>query len=155
MSREIIAVIQLQPGQGGYYDDLSRIHLTIGNPRANVYAGTNCTQLRRSLKAGRLKLVTGSLGTEAPPFKLIRKGTSYILQPNNTNEYQTNATPVKTTNLVAEEPFVESTIIGEPSTPLHAEAPAIEDDTTQENSKEDKPPTKRRTRKAKPISSPE
>lgn len=155
MSREIIAVIQLQPGQGGYYDDLSRIHLTIGNPRANVYAGTNCTQLRRSLKAGRLKLVTGSLGTEVPPFKLIRKGTSYILQPNNTGGHQTNATPVRTTNLVADETAIDSNTIEEPSTPLHAKPPAIADDTAQENSKEVKPPTKRRTRKAKPISSPE
>ena len=90
MSREIIAVIQLQPGQGGYYDDLSRIHLTIGNPRANVYAGTNCTQLRRSLKAGRLKLVTGSLGTEAPPFKLHPATQQYQRISNERNPGQNN-----------------------------------------------------------------
>lgn len=155
MSREIIAVIQLQPGQGGYYDDLSRIHLTIGNPRANVYAGTNCTQLRRSLKAGRLKLVTGSLGSEVPPFKLIRKGTSYILQPNDTSAHQAKTASDKTANLVADETTIDSNMMEEPSTPLHAESPAIANDTTQENSKEVKPPTKRRTRKAKLVSTPE
>lgn len=151
MSREIIAVIQLQPGQGGYYDDLSRIHLTIGNPRANVYAGTNCTQLRRSLKAGRLKLVTGSLGSEVPPFKLIRKGTSYILQPNDTSAHQAKTASDKTANRVTEEIIVDSTTAGEASIQLNAETPTSVDDTVQENSKEAKSPTKRRTRKAKPI----
>lgn len=95
MSREVIAVIQLQPGQGGYYDDLSRIHLTIGSPRANVYAGTNCTQLRRSLRAGRIKLVTGSLGAEVPPFKLVRHGNNYILQHNDLAEKVALHTGVK------------------------------------------------------------
>ena len=41
---EQIAVIRLAPGQVGYYDELSRIHLTIGNPERAIYAGTNCSQ---------------------------------------------------------------------------------------------------------------
>ena len=83
MSKEIIATVRLQPGEVGYYDELSRIHLTVGNPQANIYAGMNCSQLRRSVQSGRLRLVSGSFGPEVPPFKLIRKGDKFHLAVND------------------------------------------------------------------------
>lgn len=64
MNKEIIAVVQLSPGEAGFYDELSRIYLTASNPKRDITAGTNCTQLRRSVKSGRLKLLSGSLGEE-------------------------------------------------------------------------------------------
>lgn len=73
---EPIAVIRLRPGQGGFYDELSRIHLTVGSPEATVYAGTNCSQLRRSVRSGRLALISGSLGTEEKP-KPITKANEF------------------------------------------------------------------------------
>lgn len=72
---EQIAVIRLSKGQVGYYDELSRIHLTLNKPEAIIYAGTNCTQLRRSIKSGRLKLISGSLGKEDIPKKLKKVST--------------------------------------------------------------------------------
>lgn len=66
MSKEIIAVVRLMPGQGGFYDPYSRIHLTTGKPQAEIVAGTNCSQLLRSLRSGRLKLVSGSLAPKKP-----------------------------------------------------------------------------------------
>lgn len=66
MAKETIAVVRLMPGQGGYYDPYSRIHLTTGNPQAEIKAGTNCSQLLRSVRSGRLKLVTGSLAPKKP-----------------------------------------------------------------------------------------
>ena len=83
MSKNTIAVVQLSPGEVGYYDELSRIHLTIGHPSEAVEAGTNCTQLRRSVKSGRLRLVSGSLGAEVPPFKFVRDGSRFVLTKNN------------------------------------------------------------------------
>lgn len=94
MSKEVIAVIRLQPGQGGFYDELSRIHLTIGNPQANVYAGTNCSQLRRSVRAGRLRLVSGSFGPEVQPFKLVRDGNRFVLANNADKKAEAFAEPV-------------------------------------------------------------
>lgn len=76
---EQIAVIRLAPGQVGYYDELSRIHLTIGNPERSVYAGTNCSQLRRSVKSGRLRLVSGSLGDDVAPIKVYKSSSSVSL----------------------------------------------------------------------------
>lgn len=61
---EQIAVIGLSRGQVGYYDDLSRIHLTLGEPEAPIYADTNCTHIRHSIRSGRLFVVSGSLGEE-------------------------------------------------------------------------------------------
>lgn len=85
MAKKPIAEIQLMPGQGGYYDPLSRIHLTTARPKAIVYSGTNCAQLRRSIKAGRIRLSWGSL--ENPKFRwhLVRKGDHYVLVPTDPN----------------------------------------------------------------------
>lgn len=69
MTKNIIAEIELCPGEVGYYDDYSRIRLSVYNRRAVVYAGTNCTQIKRSIKSGRLRLITGSLAGETPVDK--------------------------------------------------------------------------------------
>ena len=66
MEREIIAEIRLAPGEVGYYDDYSRIYLNTSRPTAKIYAGTNTTQIRRSIRSGRLRLVSGSLFVAAP-----------------------------------------------------------------------------------------
>ena len=89
---EQIAVIRLAPGQVGYYDELSRIHLTIGNPERAIYAGTNCSQLRKSVKSGRLRLISGSLGEDKTPIKIHKPSTSVSLGnfiPENSNKKET------------------------------------------------------------------
>lgn len=54
-----IATIKLAPGEAGYYDEYSRIYLSSTRPDAVIYSGTNCTQIKRSIKSGRLRLVSG------------------------------------------------------------------------------------------------
>lgn len=80
--RTPIAEIALMPGQGGYWDPLSRIHLTAGNPHTIVYGGTNCAQLRRSVKAGRIRLVWGTLGSHVSPFKVELVNGKYVIAAN-------------------------------------------------------------------------
>lgn len=108
MNKDIIATIRLAQGEGGYYDELSRIHLTVGNPQRDVYAGTNCTQLRRSVKSGRLRLLFGSLGEEKK-IDLGRTG----------NRFTAPEAPV--------EPVVapEAAPVVEPEAPVVEEAPAF------------------------------
>lgn len=77
MSKEIIAVIRLNYGEVGYYDDLSHIHLTASDPQRDILAGTNCTQLRRSVKSRRLRLLAGSLG-ESQKIELNKRGNKFI-----------------------------------------------------------------------------
>lgn len=60
-----IAEIKLAPGEAGYYDEYSRIYLSSTSPRAVIYPGVNCTQIKRSIRSGRLILVSG--GFDVPP----------------------------------------------------------------------------------------
>ena len=112
---EQIAVIRLSKGQVGYYDELSRIHLTLNKPEAIIYAGTNCTQLRRSIKSGRLKLISGSLGKEDIPKKLKKVSTftkgSIIKKSEPNSELVTaekSVEPIKTESKVIETTNIES-----------------------------------------------
>ena len=65
----VIAEICLAPGEVGYYDDYSRIYLNTSRPTAQIYAGTNTTQIRRSIRSGRLRLISGSLNPPQAPVK--------------------------------------------------------------------------------------
>lgn len=65
MSNTIIAQVKLASGEVGYYDDYSRLYLTISNPIGVIYSGMNLTQIKHSVKSGRLKLISGSLYGEA------------------------------------------------------------------------------------------
>lgn len=60
MSR-LIAKIKLAKGEVGYFDELTRIHLTLGRPTANVYDYMNASRLRRSVTSKVLILTAGSL----------------------------------------------------------------------------------------------
>ena len=133
MSKNTIAVIQLAPGEVGYYDELSRIHLTIGHPTEAVEAGTNCTQLRHSVRSGRLRLVSGSLGAEVPPFKFVKRGERYFLAHND------NAAP----SIVVAKPKEETAEVKAVEVPAKAEA--VKEEPVIEEVKE----TKKSTKKAK------
>lgn len=61
--RKVIAEIKLAPGQVGFYDPLTNIHLTITHPFGTVYSGMNTTNLIRSVKSKRLILLSGSLAS--------------------------------------------------------------------------------------------
>lgn len=64
MSKQI-AIVALGPGKVGFYDPLTRIHLTLSNPRANITDDMNLKQIRKSIASGTLKVVYGNL----PPVK--------------------------------------------------------------------------------------
>lgn len=72
-----IATIKLAPGEAGYYDEYSRIYLSSTRPDAVIYSGTNCTQIKRSIKSGRLRLVSG--GFDKPVTEPIIEEQSPIV----------------------------------------------------------------------------
>lgn len=83
---KVIATIQLAQGRVGFYDELSRIHLSIGNPTARVYSGTNCARLRRAVKDGVIRLVDGTLGGDVPQFKVVNVNGQLKLASNLAEE---------------------------------------------------------------------
>lgn len=68
MANKIIAVVKLAPGNIGWYDALTGIHLTIARPTANVYSGSNTTNLTNALRERIIELSSGSLieGNQEP-----------------------------------------------------------------------------------------
>ena len=71
MLDKVIAEIRLAPGEVGYYDDYSRIYLNSARPVAKIYAGMNTTQIRKSIRSGRLQLISGTLDVVAAKPKQI------------------------------------------------------------------------------------
>lgn len=59
-----IAIVALAPGQVGFYDDLSGIHLSLANREARVLKGMNTAGLVNAVQSGKITVVSGSLGLE-------------------------------------------------------------------------------------------
>ena len=93
--KEPIARIALAPGQVGYYDEYSRIHLTVGAPEATIYSGTNCAQIRRSIKSGRIRLLSGSLGAPVAPFRIINTPSGRKIVSNAKKELEPVVAEIK------------------------------------------------------------
>lgn len=60
----VIAVIELAAGRVAYFDPVSRIHLTLGRKKAEIYSYMNTTELKKAVKNGALKIYSGSLEVE-------------------------------------------------------------------------------------------
>ena len=167
MENKVIAQIKLNPGKGGYFDPISRIHLTHGNPFADVYAGTNTTGLKQAVYNKRISLISGSLGVIEPPFKLVKgKDGRMVLVPNKGNEkvevQKAKEVKVKTEQPKVEEPKVEEVVevkeeIIEETTPEVVEETTeeVKEEVVEEVSeeieeiKEDEEPSKKKKNKKK------
>lgn len=58
---KVIGVVKLAPGVVGFYDEISKIHLTISKPKAEVFDYMNTSKLVKAVRNKTLVLVTGSL----------------------------------------------------------------------------------------------
>lgn len=119
-----IATIKLAPGEAGYYDEYSRIYLSSTRPDAVIYSGTNCTQIKRSIKSGRLRLVSG--GFDKPITESVIEQ-----QPPVTTE-EAKETPVQEEVKAEEE--VAPTIVTEEQAPeeVKEEVPVREEEVKAE-----------------------
>ena len=66
--RKIIATIRLGHNQVGFYDKLTGIYLTQEKPTADIFAGMNTMQIRKSLISKRIVLISGSLDNSSLPI---------------------------------------------------------------------------------------
>lgn len=56
-----IATIKLAPGNVGFFDELTRIHLTLSSPMAEVFEGMNTTNLKKGVRYKTIEVIDGSL----------------------------------------------------------------------------------------------
>lgn len=142
MEREVIAEIRLAPGQVGYYDDYSRIYLSAAKPLAKIYAGTNTTQIRKSIRSGRLLLVSGSLFGKAPVAKEAPQPKP--VKKEAVKEIKEEKKPEETIQKqeVIEEPAIVETAVEEIIIPEEVREEVQEEVSTSEDK-----PKRRRSRK--------
>lgn len=145
---DIIATIKLALGEVGFYDPLSGIHLSIGNPVAYVRAGVNTSQLQSSVRSGRLILAEGSLGN--PPPEPISFAPRIAAEPREIPGEEKVA-PVEETRSVPEVTEQEKEAIRaameEKTTEESVEEETAEEETVEENSNE--PETEKKSKKKK------
>lgn len=144
MAREIIAEIRLAPGEVGYYDDYSRIYLSTAKPSAYVYSGMNTTQIRRSIRSGRLRLVSGSLFGQA-----TQKATVPEAKPVAPKKEAPAPKEEPKPEVVVEAPVEEAEPVISGYVEIVSEEPVKEPETvtTVATSEEEAKPRRRRNRK--------
>lgn len=117
---QVIGRVRLSKGRVGYFDELTRIHLTISKPEAPVFAGMNTANLKRAVRGGVLRLVAGSLEleqnkvvkdihakeeTKAAPEAVVE---TVVVEEKAPAKEEPKAEPVKEEK--AEEPKVEEAV---------------------------------------------
>ena len=131
MQKQPIAKIRLASGEVGYYDDYSRIYLSVANPEAYIYPGTNLFQIKRSIKSGRLRLIEGSLSEPVVEKPVVTSGISTPKAPEVAVEVKAEvvseeAVPVVEEDVPAKAETPEEVKVEEVSAPEEEIAPETE-----------------------------
>lgn len=113
---EVIAIVKLASGETGYWDRLSRMRLSRKEPYGFIHEKMDLTNIRKSVRMGRLVLVYGILpaeqGTYSPLIRKLVKSTNYdivssgFVNPEEAKEKV--AEEAKRAGIIAEAPAVKT-----------------------------------------------
>lgn len=113
---EVIAIVKLASGETGYWDRLSRMRLSRKEPYGFIHEKMDLTNIRKSVRMGRLVLVYGILpaeqGTYSPLVRKLVKSTNYdivssgFVNPEEAKEKV--AEEAKRAGIIAEAPVVKT-----------------------------------------------
>lgn len=113
---EVIAIVKLASGETGYWDRLSRMRLSRKEPYGFIHEKMDLTNIRKSVRMGRLVLVYGILpaeqGTYSPLIRKLVKSTNYdivssgFVDPEEAKEKV--AEEAKRAGIIAEAPVVKT-----------------------------------------------
>lgn len=143
---DMIAIVALAPSEVSYYDNKTGIRLNAANRYAPIFKDMDITNIRRSVKVGRLMLVNGVLPGEQKQGVLgkILKSSSYdMVAPGIVTEEAVNKaleekeTPdfdVDAALKEAEQNVKEATEVKEPEAEKTTEEKEVE--TTEEKTEE-------------------
>lgn len=139
MDRKIIATIRLGAGNVGFFDELTRIHLTLINPYADVYSDMNTNRLKRALKYGTITLVNGSL--TPPKAEESKLGKAFSIKVGETKQEAKPQINLEDINKTAEKVVIsdEDVQLEEPKKEVEEEKPKKKTTkkTTKKNAKTD------------------
>lgn len=113
---EVIAIVKLASGETGYWDRLSRMRLSRKEPYGFIHEKMDLTNIRKSVRIGRLVLVYGILpaeqGTYSPLIRKLVKSTNYdivssgFVNPEEAKEKV--AEEAKRAGIISEAPVVKT-----------------------------------------------
>lgn len=113
---EVIAIVKLASGETGYWDRLSRMRLSRKEPYGFIHEKMDLTNIRKSVRMGRLVLVYGILpaeqGTYSPLIRKLVKSTNYdivssgFVNPEEAKEKV--AEEAKRAGIITEAPVVKT-----------------------------------------------
>lgn len=113
---EVIAIVKLASGETGYWDRLSRMRLSRKEPYGFIHEKMDLTNIRKSVRMGRLVLVYGILpaeqGTYSPLIRKLVKSTNYdivssgFVNPEEAKEKV--AEEAKRAGIITEAPVVKA-----------------------------------------------
>lgn len=113
---EVIAIVKLASGETGYWDRLSRMRLSRKEPYGFIHEKMDLTNIRKSVRMGRLVLVYGILpaeqGTYSPLIRKLVKSTNYdivssgFVNPEEAKEKV--AEEAKRAGIIAEAPVIKT-----------------------------------------------
>lgn len=144
----IIAKVRIAPGEIGYYDEVSGVHLNQSNPVAEIKAGTNCSVLRRSVKCRRLILLEGSLGRPRTLFEILHPSKSHqemVIAPVK-EEPKVDTRKVSVLEVTKDENAAKN--VEESKAKVSAAKEEVAEEAAEEKTAEEKP-KKKNTRKKK------
>lgn len=130
----IIAKIKLSPGNAGWYDPLTNIHLTIAHPIGEVKAGMNTSNIKNGLAFRTIELIQGSLEEEEIIAHIEAQTNNEVIQLSTVEQ-----------TVAKEEEVVEQKIVDTGA----IKTETIEQETILEESIEKEKPKKSSKKKAK------
>ena len=129
----VIATVKLAPGNVAFYDEYSKIHLTLSNPIAKVYEGMDLRRIRASVKSGTLRVLSGSL--PSPVIKETEVHVATQVSAKVTEKKVVEAPVAKEEIPVATKEPVEEPVEEPVACDVQAEEVVVEKKTTKRSKK--------------------
>ena len=140
MSRRI-AIVKLGIGQVAFFDPLTNIHLTLGQPSAEIFDYMNTTRIKRAVSNKILNLVTGSFDVDNNGCENGYVEITKPVQPKIEVKEKCDEVPAKAAAKSKVERVVEEKVV--------EEEPTTEQKATEEKVEEVETETKTKRRKKK------
>ena len=143
---DIIAIVALAPSEVSYYDNKTGVRLNAANRYAPIFKDMDITNIRRSVKVGRLMLVNGILPGEQKQGVLgkILKSSSYdMVAPGIVTEeavnkaLETKETPDFDVDAALKEAEENAKQVTEAKEPVVEKTEEISEEKTEEESTEE------------------
>lgn len=143
---DMIAIVALAPSEVSYYDNKTGIRLNVANRYAPIFKDMDITNIRRSVKVGRLMLVNGVLPGEQKQGVLgkILKSSSYdMVAPGIVTEeavnkaLETKETPDFDVDAALKEAEENAKQVTEAKEPVVEKTEEVSEEKTEEESTEE------------------